>query len=85
GVSLIDMCVQTDKEMVSMPGKVKFLSQVSLVHKISVEGIDVAVSDEDLKQLFSQFGEIVSLKIPISKVYQDIDLFNLPTEIVSTA
>nr|GFA05296.1 protein suppressor of K(+) transport growth defect 1-like [Tanacetum cinerariifolium] len=42
-------------------------SQVSKSSFFGSQGLDVAVSDEDLKQLFSQFGEIVSMKIPIAK------------------
>ncbi|KAJ0604163.1 putative RNA recognition motif domain, nucleotide-binding alpha-beta plait domain superfamily [Helianthus annuus] len=34
---------------------------------IFVGGLDPTVSDEDLKQPFSQYGEIVSVKIPIGK------------------
>ena len=35
--------------------------------QIFVGGLDSDVSDEDLKQPFSKFGEIVSVKIPIGK------------------
>ncbi|KAK3039390.1 hypothetical protein RJ639_027639 [Escallonia herrerae] len=35
--------------------------------KIFVGGLDANVSDEDLKQSFSQYGEIVSVKIPVGK------------------
>ncbi|WOH02880.1 hypothetical protein DCAR_0522270 [Daucus carota subsp. sativus] len=34
---------------------------------IFVGGLDPSVSDEDLKQPFSQYGEIVSVKIPVGK------------------
>ncbi|KAL1202834.1 Polyadenylate-binding protein RBP47B [Cardamine amara subsp. amara] len=34
---------------------------------IFVGGIDPDVSDEDLRQPFSQFGEIISVKIPVGK------------------
>lgn len=34
---------------------------------IFVGGLDPNVTDEDLKQPFSQYGEIVSVKIPVSK------------------
>ncbi|KAK2992304.1 hypothetical protein RJ640_020297, partial [Escallonia rubra] len=34
---------------------------------IFVGGLDANVSDEDLKQSFSQYGEIVSVKIPVGK------------------
>lgn len=34
---------------------------------IFVGGIDSDVSDEDLRQPFSQFGEVVSVKIPVGK------------------
>jgi RNA recognition motif-containing protein len=32
-----------------------------------VGGIDSDVTDEDLRQPFSQFGEVVSVKIPVGK------------------
>ncbi|XP_031742464.1 uncharacterized protein LOC101217312 [Cucumis sativus] len=34
---------------------------------IFVGGLDYDVSDEDLKQAFSKFGDVVSVKIPIGK------------------
>ncbi|KAK1395752.1 polyadenylate-binding protein RBP47-like [Heracleum sosnowskyi] len=34
---------------------------------IFVGGLDPSVSDEDLKQPFSQYGEVVSVKIPVGK------------------
>lgn len=30
-------------------------------------GLDSDVTDEDLRQPFSQFGEVVSVKIPVGK------------------
>lgn len=30
-------------------------------------GLDSEVTDEDLRQSFSQFGEVVSVKIPVGK------------------
>lgn len=35
--------------------------------QIFVGGLDSDLSDEDLRQPFSKFGEIVSVKIPIGK------------------
>lgn len=35
--------------------------------QIFVGGLDSDVSDEDLRQAFSQFGEVVSVKIPPGK------------------
>lgn len=35
--------------------------------QIFVGGIDPDVTDEDLRQPFSQFGEVVSVKIPVGK------------------
>ena len=35
--------------------------------QIFVGGLDSDVTDEDLRQPFSQFGEIVSVKIPMKK------------------
>ena len=35
--------------------------------QIFVGGIDSDVTDEDLRQPFSQFGEVVSVKIPVGK------------------
>ncbi|GJS98591.1 plasma membrane ATPase 1-like protein [Tanacetum coccineum] len=45
----------------------KLMASDFLLYLISVGGLDATVSDEDLKQPFSQFGEIVSMKIPIAK------------------
>lgn len=38
-----------------------------MVPQIFVGGLDSDVSDEDLKQPFSKFGDVVSVKIPIGK------------------
>lgn len=38
-----------------------------MILQIFVGGLDSDVSDEDLRQPFSKFGEIVSVKIPIGK------------------
>lgn len=35
--------------------------------QIFVGGLDSSVSDEDLREPFAKFGEIVSVKIPIGK------------------
>lgn len=35
--------------------------------KIFIGGLDPNVTDDDLRQLFSQHGDIVSVKIPIGK------------------
>lgn len=35
--------------------------------QIFVGGLDPNISDEDLRQPFSQYGEIVSVKIPVGK------------------
>lgn len=40
---------------------------IHVISQIFVGGIDSDISDEDLRQPFSQFGEVVSVKIPVGK------------------
>ncbi|GJX39958.1 polyadenylate-binding protein RBP47-like protein [Tanacetum coccineum] len=44
--------------------------------QIFVGGLDTAVSNEDLKQPFSQYGEIVLVKIPIGKGWGFVQFVN---------
>ncbi|KAG7037817.1 Polyadenylate-binding protein RBP47C' [Cucurbita argyrosperma subsp. argyrosperma] len=43
------------------------IQQMVPLAKIFVGGLDPNVNDEDLRQPFSQYGEIVSVKIPVGK------------------
>ncbi|XP_065874903.1 polyadenylate-binding protein RBP47B-like isoform X2 [Euphorbia lathyris] len=43
---------------------------------IFVERIDADISDEDLRQPFSQFGEVLSVEIPIGKGYYFVQFAN---------
>jgi RNA recognition motif-containing protein len=45
---------------------------------IFVGGLDSSVTDEDLKQPFSEFGEIVSVKIPVGKGCGFVQFVNRP-------
>lgn len=40
---------------------------ICIAFQIFVGGLDSDASDEDLRQPFSQFGEVVSVKIPVGK------------------
>lgn len=45
----------------------QYIPNQLVLPQIFVGGLDSDVSDEDLRQPFSKFGEIVSVKIPIGK------------------
>lgn len=48
-------------------GKVGMIFYSMFILQIFVGGLDSSVSEEDLRQPFAKFGEIVSVKIPIGK------------------
>uniref|UniRef100_A0A803N9G2 RRM domain-containing protein n=1 Tax=Chenopodium quinoa TaxID=63459 RepID=A0A803N9G2_CHEQI len=43
------------------------MDQVTMLDKIFVGGLDPSVINEDLRQPFSQYGEIFYVKIPVGK------------------
>ena len=44
-----------------------FFNHFSTVMQIFVGGLDPNATDEDLRQVFGSFGEIVYVKIPVGK------------------
>ena len=42
-------------------------NNIFLLLKVFVGGLDPEVSEDDLKEAFSQYGEITSVKIPVGK------------------